>query len=174
MIPKHTPYILWIYKHFKTDVSSFPPSRLFWPMLTVSKLAHREAYKSANISSRGRDGTAQRARCNYLHTVVYEEVRCTSHYRKFGSQVTEWVQVSILYQDFTDGLRKGIRDTVAAVHNMFFPRFWYLLQPQKRHRLSMPSAPLGWCILSPRTAAWETLTTAAAMTPESDRRVHFH
>lgn len=79
----NVPYMMWICKLFKTHISSFPPtSRLFWPMLTASKLAHREAYKSANISSRGRDGTAQRTLCNYLHTVACEEVRCTSHCKK--------------------------------------------------------------------------------------------
>lgn len=67
----------------------FSPSRLCWSMQTVSKLAHRGAYRNANISSRGRDGTAQRTLCNYLHTVACEEVRSTSYYRTFGSQVTE-------------------------------------------------------------------------------------
>lgn len=138
-------------------------------MLTVSKLAHREAYKSANISLRGRDGTAQRTHCNYLHTVACEEVRCTSHYRKFGSQVTEIWVIRILRTVYA---QESLLPWQLLITRIF--RLWHILQPQKRHRLSMPSAPLGWCIHSPRTAVWETLTTAAAMTPESDRRVHFH
>lgn len=156
-----------------------PSSRLFSPMLTVCKLAHWEEYKSANISSRGRDGTALRTLCNCLHTMASEEVSnlhpkpasCIFHYRKLGTIYRTWVKQFIFYNGFTHALRTG-NGCVTAVHSSFL-RLWHFLQPQRRHRSSMASAPLGWCIHLPKTAVWETLTTAAAMTPESDRQVDF-
>lgn len=142
-------------------------------MQTVSKLAHREEYKSANTSLHGRDGTVQRILCNYLHSVASEEVRksynksklCRPYIIKKSEPYSPYLRIIMgcwFYARFTHGS--------SALHKIAF-RLWHFFQPQRRRRLSMPSVPPGWCIHSPRTAAWETLTTAAAMTPESDRQV---
>lgn len=148
-------------------------------MLTVCKLAHWEEYKSASTSSHGRDGTALRTLCNCLRTMASEEVSnlhpksasCTFYHRKFGTIHRTWVKQLIVYNGFTHALRTG-NGCVTAAHCSFL-RLWHFLQPQRRHHSFTPSAPPGWCIHLPRTAVWGTLTTAAVMTPESDRQVHF-
>lgn len=92
-------------------------------MLTVCKLAHWEEYKSANTSSRGRDGTVLRTLCNCLRTMACEEVSnlhpkpamCTFHYRKFGTNYRTWAKQLIVFNGFTHALRTG-NGCVTAAH----------------------------------------------------------